>query len=168
MFERPTLSTINTDQDAAICKAVGIVFPGSRLWYCMWHVRKHEMEHLQGYRARYQKFDHEYQRWVRCDDPAELEDKWAHICAKFNVSPRCWLWTMYDKRNHWVKSYLNDIFWADMTTTRRSESMNAYFYGYIHSNTILIEFVVQYDKAVATRSVTEEREDFQTGTHRTA
>lgn len=54
---------------------------------------------------------------------------------------------MYDERNHWVKCYLNDIFWAGMTTTR-SESMNAYFNGYVHSNTMLDEFVVQYDKAL--------------------
>lgn len=46
------------------------------------------------------------------------------------------------------KCYLNDAFWAGTTTTGRSKSMNAYFEGYAHSNTMLNEFVVQYDKVV--------------------
>lgn len=50
MFDRPTTAII-TDHDAAICKAIGMVFQGSRHWYYMWYVRKHELEHLQGYRA---------------------------------------------------------------------------------------------------------------------
>lgn len=35
-----------------------------------------------------------------------------------------------------------------MTTTGRSESTKAYFDGHVHSNTMLNEFVVQYDKVV--------------------
>lgn len=49
-----------------------------------------------------------------------------------------------------------------MTTTERSESMNAYFDCYVNSNTMLNEFVVQYDKTVTACRAAEEREDFQT------
>lgn len=91
--------------------------------------------------------------------PHEFEGRWNHICEQFNVGPRCWLRTMYEKRNHWVKCFLNDIFWAGMITMGRSESMNAYFNGYLHSNTMLNEFVVQYDKAVEA-CVRPKREDF--------
>lgn len=158
MFDRPPTAII-TDQDAAICKAVGLVFPESRHRYCLWHVRKHELEHLQGYRSRYPNFDHIYQRWVRSDTPAEFEAGWQNMLMQFDVEPRCWLRTMYEKRHHWIKCYLNDTFWTGMSTTGRSESINAYFDGYVNSNTMLNEFVVQYDKAIRTR---RESEDFQT------
>lgn len=46
-----------------------------------------------------------------------------------------------------------------MTTTGRNRSMNAYDV-YVNSNTMLNEFVVQYDKAVRARRKAEEREDF--------
>lgn len=36
--------------------------------------------------------------------------------------------------------------------------MNAYFEGYVHSNTTLNEFVVQYDKAVYTQRDAKEKE----------
>lgn len=40
--------------------------------------------------------------------------------------------------------------------------MNAYFDGYVHSNTMLKEFVVEYNKTVVARRDVKEREDFQT------
>lgn len=144
-------NAIITDQDATICRAVPEVFPESRHRYYMWHVRKHELENLQGYRSRYPNFDQVYQRWVRSDTPAEFETEWPNICQKFGVEPRSWLYKMYEKREHWVNYFLNDIFWAGMTTTGRSESMNAFFDGYVHSNTMLNEFVTQYDKAARAR-----------------
>lgn len=159
MFDRPPAAII-TDQDTTIYKAVVIVFPESCHRYYMWHVRKHEVEHLQGYRAWYPNFEHEYERWVRSETPAEFEGRWDQICQDFNVGPRCWLRTMYEKRQHWVKFYLNHVFQAEMTTTERSESMNAYFDCYVNSNTMLNEFVVQYDKTITACRAAEEREDF--------
>lgn len=79
MFDRPP-SAIITDQDATICKAVKLIFPESRHQFCMWHVRKHEIEHLQGLWARYPNFDGIYQRWVRCNTPAEFEACSEQIC----------------------------------------------------------------------------------------
>lgn len=48
-----------------------------------------------------------------------------------------------------------------MISTGRSESCNAYFDEYAHSNTMLTDLVVQYDKALVHREA-EEKEDFQT------
>lgn len=69
---------------------------------------------------------------------------------------------MYDKHQHQIKWYLNYTFQVGMTTTKNSESMNVYFDRYMQSNTMLNDFVVQYDKAVHTRRAVEEKKDFQT------
>nr|KAJ0216918.1 hypothetical protein LSAT_V11C300139320 [Lactuca sativa] len=58
--------------------------------------------------------------------------------------------------------YIGGIFFAGMTTTGRSENINSCFNGFDNSRTMLNEFVVQYDKAVESRKVTEEDEDFKT------
>ena len=56
---------------------------------------------------------------------------------------------MYRFRGHWVNTYLKNIFCAGMTTGQRSESINFFFDGFVNVNTKLVEFVHQYDKAVA-------------------
>jgi hypothetical protein len=45
----------------------------------------------------------------------------------------------------WVPAYMKDTFWAGMNTTQRSKNMNAFFDGYVHSQTTLKEFVDEYD-----------------------
>ncbi|XP_061340011.1 protein FAR1-RELATED SEQUENCE 5-like [Gastrolobium bilobum] len=69
---------------------------------------------------------------------------------------------MYASRHHWAKAYLKDIFFAGMTTSGRSESINAFFDGYVNSNTMLNDFVIQYDKAIKSRRDAKEDEDFKT------
>jgi len=44
-------------------------------------------------------------------------------------------------RGHWVNAYLKHIFFAGMTTGQRSESINSFFYGFVNTNTKLVEFV---------------------------
>lgn len=48
-----------------------------------------------------------------------------------------------------------------MTTTGRSESTKAYFDGHVHSNTMLNEFVVQYEKVVRALRGAKKKDDFQ-------
>ncbi|XP_020243517.1 protein FAR1-RELATED SEQUENCE 5-like [Asparagus officinalis] len=69
---------------------------------------------------------------------------------------------MYRLHAHWVDAYLKDIFWAGMTTSQRSESINAFFDGYVNTNTRLVDFVCQYNKALANHHASESREDFMT------
>ena len=71
-----------------------------------------------------------------------------------------WLMKMYMLRGHWVNAYLKDVFCAGMTTSQRSESINSFFDGFVNAYTKLVEFVHQYDKAVAARRTSESQQDF--------
>jgi hypothetical protein len=59
-----------------------------------------------------------------------------------------------------VPAYMKDTFWAGMTTTQRSESMNAFFDDYVHSRTTLKEFVDQFDNALRKMVENEARSNF--------
>jgi hypothetical protein len=67
---------------------------------------------------------------------------------------------LYSERNFWVPVYLKDTFWARMNTTQQSESVNAFFYGYVHAQTTLKEFVDQFDGALRRMVENEARADF--------
>ncbi|KAK1397127.1 hypothetical protein POM88_006990 [Heracleum sosnowskyi] len=51
-------------------------------------------------------------------------------------------------------------FFAGMKSSQRSESINAFFDGFVHSSTSLSEFVDQYDNAITDRREKEEDQDF--------
>ncbi|XP_020271831.1 protein FAR1-RELATED SEQUENCE 5-like [Asparagus officinalis] len=54
-----------------------------------------------------------------------------------------------------------DTFFTGMRSSQRSKSINAFFYGYVNSQTQLHEFVTQYEKAVTHRRLSEAHEDFK-------
>lgn len=91
----------------------------------------------------------------------EFEFGWESLAFKYQIKTNHWLAKMYDLREYWAKVYLKNTFFAGMTTSGRSESMNSYFDKYVHANTMLNEFVVQYDKALHCRREAEEDEDFK-------
>ncbi|KHN05809.1 Protein FAR1-RELATED SEQUENCE 11 [Glycine soja] len=52
------------------------------------------------------------------------------------------------KRNYWALAYLRDHFFGGMTTTGRSESINAFIKRFINSHTSLSDFTKQVDVAI--------------------
>jgi hypothetical protein len=80
-----------------------------------------------------------------CD---EFDVNWQRLLDCYNRRDNAWLRGLYSECTFWVPTYLKDVFWAGMTTKQRSESMNVFFYGYVHSSTTLKEFVDQYDSAL--------------------
>ncbi|XP_062171073.1 protein FAR1-RELATED SEQUENCE 5-like [Alnus glutinosa] len=90
----------------------------------------------------------------------EYEENWKDLLEKYNLHDNAWLNGLYMDKTFWVPAYMKDTFWAGMSTTHRSESMNAFFYGYVHSRTTLKEFVDEYDNALRRMVESEARADF--------
>ncbi|XP_041000508.1 protein FAR-RED ELONGATED HYPOCOTYL 3-like [Juglans microcarpa x Juglans regia] len=67
---------------------------------------------------------------------------------------------LYNERSFWIPVYLKDVFWASMSTTRQSESMNAFCDGFVHSVMTLKEFVHQFDNALRKKVKVETTADF--------
>ncbi|TXG60917.1 hypothetical protein EZV62_012280 [Acer yangbiense] len=59
----------------------------------------------------------------------EFETSWDQLITTYNLHKNAWLQSLYAEREHWVPAFLKDYFWAGMSTTQRSESMNAFFDG---------------------------------------
>lgn len=90
----------------------------------------------------------------------EFEESWNNMVERFELENNEWLSGLYNERSRWVPCYVKDIFWAGMSTTQRSESMNSFFDGYVNSKTTLKQFVEQYDNALASKVEKENQEDF--------
>ena len=90
----------------------------------------------------------------------DFEKSWDGFIERYELQSNKWLLGLYDERYRWVPAFLKDTFWAGMSTTQRSESMHAFFDGYINSKTTLKQFVEQYENALAKKMENETNEDF--------
>lgn len=91
----------------------------------------------------------------------DFEVKWCAVIDKFELGQNDWLSGLYKEWHRWAPTMLRNYFWAGMSTTQRSESIQAFFEGYITSSTRLHQFVTQYDNALGSRVEKEFEVDFR-------
>ncbi|KAK8572342.1 hypothetical protein V6N12_028397 [Hibiscus sabdariffa] len=91
----------------------------------------------------------------------EFEKKWEEIGVKYKLQEINWFNEMFDLRHRWVPVFFKGDFWASMSSTQRSESMNNFFKAFVNLNTTLKEFVQQYCLALGKRANEEENESFR-------
>ncbi|XP_028106610.1 protein FAR-RED IMPAIRED RESPONSE 1-like [Camellia sinensis] len=153
--------TIITDQCRSMQNAIEIVFPEARHRWCLWHIMKKIPEKLRGY-SQYESIKVAFNNSVYDSFTIdEFEEYWEAMIENFNLNDNEWLGILHRERHRWIPAYVKDIFWADMSTTQRSESMNAFFDGYVNSKTTLKQFVEQYDNALRSKVEKETKTDFK-------
>ncbi|XP_020109279.1 protein FAR-RED IMPAIRED RESPONSE 1-like [Ananas comosus] len=91
----------------------------------------------------------------------EFEEKWKRMIAFYALENNQWLSGLYEERHKWIPAYVKDTIWAGMSTTQRSESMNAFFDGYVNSKTQLKQFVEQYESAIKNKAEKEAELDYK-------
>ncbi|KAK1646380.1 hypothetical protein QYE76_064185 [Lolium multiflorum] len=91
---------------------------------------------------------------------ADFEDSWMRMLERYNITDNEWLKGLYDNRHRWVPAFVKDAFWAGMSTTQRSESMHAFFDGYVNAKTTLKHFTSQYENALRDKVEKEILADF--------
>ncbi|XP_057511184.1 protein FAR1-RELATED SEQUENCE 5-like [Actinidia eriantha] len=152
-------NAIIIDQCKAMQNAISIVLPNARHHWCLWHILKKIPDKLKGYKdyksIRYELHNAIYDSLTI----GKFEENWANVINKFQLGDNDWLSGLYEEQHRWVPAFVKDNFWAGMSSTQRSESMNAFFDGYVHSNTTLKVFVGQYENALRKKVQKEEAED---------
>lgn len=162
MFGHPPLS-ITTDHDAVIGSAIMQVFPGTRHRFCKWHIFKKCQEKLSQMFLKYPNFEAEFHKCVNlAESTEEFESCWLSLVDRYGLRGHEWLQTIYSARRQWVPVYLRDTFFAEMSITQRSDSMNSYFDGFINASTNLNQFFKLYEKALDSRNEKEVKADYDT------
>ncbi|KAH9697326.1 protein FAR1-RELATED SEQUENCE [Citrus sinensis] len=150
---------IITDQDRAIKVAIQNVFPNTRHRWCLWHIMKKIPEKLGGYKEYRDISNVLHCAVYDSQSAAQFEETWHHMIVEYDLGDNEWLRGLYDETHHWVPCYLNNTFWAGMSSTQRSESMNVFFDGYVNSKTTLKQFVEQYSCALKNKVQKEVEKD---------
>ncbi|KAF8399566.1 hypothetical protein HHK36_015433 [Tetracentron sinense] len=157
------LSTFGIDAQT-IRRAVEKVFPESCLRYCKWHIMSKMPKELgYVYSALPKTFQLEFDKCInKSETPEEFELAWESLLDRYNLRGNDWLQSLYIDRKGWVPTYLRDTFFAGMSATQRSGSVNSLFDGYVNSRTTLQDFAEQYEKALDDRFEKEAKAEFDT------
>lgn len=162
MSGHPPVS-ITTDYDALIQSAVMQVFPETRHRFCKWHIFKKCQEKLSLVFLEHPNFEAEFHKCVDLTESIEeFESCWFSLLDKHELRDYEWLQAIYGARSQWVPVYLRDTFFAEMSITQPSDSINSYFDGYVNASTNLNQFFKLYEKALESRNEKEVKADYET------
>uniref|UniRef100_A0A2P2IVI3 Protein FAR1-RELATED SEQUENCE n=1 Tax=Rhizophora mucronata TaxID=61149 RepID=A0A2P2IVI3_RHIMU len=155
--------SITTDHDAVIRSAIMQVFPDTRHRLCKWHIFKKCQEKLSHMFLKHPTFEADFHKCVNLTESIEeFESCWLSLVDGYELRDHEWIQTLYSDRRQWVPVYLRDTFFAEMSITQRSDSMNSYFDGYINASTNLSQFFKLYEKALESRNEKEVKADYDT------
>ena len=153
--------TIITDQDPAIKQAIASVFPEAHHMLCLWHINKKLPDKLSHVIHDHPTFKAKFNSCLYGSTSIEdFENSWASMMEEFNLHSNSWLNHMYNIRQMWIPAYTKGIFSANMRTTGRSESINAFFDGFVTHRSSLMDFVSGYENAIEKRRRAEQDADF--------
>ncbi|KAF5469479.1 hypothetical protein F2P56_013547 [Juglans regia] len=158
-----TPSTIITDDDKAMTKAIVEVLPNTNHRLCLWHILQKFPEHLSHVYNKFLNFQKDFCHCIHETITSdEFEQEWTSILVKYELGENTWLQNLYSRKEKWVSTYLRSTFCASMLTIQRSESMNTFFKDYVRSITMVSDFVHQYEKAIDARYFKEKEKDVRT------
>ncbi|XP_057730356.1 protein FAR-RED IMPAIRED RESPONSE 1-like [Arachis stenosperma] len=139
---------IITDQCRSIFHAIRNALPDTRHLWCIWHITKKLPHKLGGYHRYKECYDDLNDIVWNSRTEESFEDNGFEFIDEYNLHNNTWLLDLYNDRCIWVLIYFKGEFWADMRSTQRSESMHAFYGGFLHSKTNLVQFVHEYDNVL--------------------
>ncbi|OAY73941.1 Protein FAR1-RELATED SEQUENCE 5, partial [Ananas comosus] len=100
--------------------------------------------------------------FIRKDLMDEFENAWATMIDKYQLHENNHLRLLWNIRYQWIPVYFRDTFFANMSISQRSESMNAVAKIWLDSHTSMFKFVTQFEKMSNNQYEREDMEDFMT------
>ncbi|XP_042384950.1 protein FAR1-RELATED SEQUENCE 9-like [Zingiber officinale] len=161
MFEKkPT--TILTDQDAAMTKALASRWPETHHRLCIWHIYQNAAIHLSGVFSQFKEFAKDFASCIYdFDEEEDFLSTWNLMLTKYALEDNDWLRRLFSIKEKWALVYGRQIFCADMTTTQRSESMNSILKRYVTYQHKFLEFFNHFERLLQDRRYEELKADFR-------
>lgn len=159
--QAPTV--IITDQDEFLKEAVADAFPDRCHRFCLWHILNRIPEYLGAVVNGNEKFMEKFNKCIYQSSTEEhFERRWWKIADKFELKEDQWFLKLYEDRNKWAPTYMQNSSLAGLAATNRSESLISFFDKYIGKETTFKEFIELYKTFLEDRYTMEIEADFET------
>lgn len=158
--KQPTI--ILTDQCPSMAPAIALVFFNALHKLCRWHITKKFNQHLSGLYKTYPTLKADFigmLNWPLM--PTEFEQAWQNMLDKYSLHNDTMMLSLWEIREEWISAYFKNVLCARMTSTQRSESMNASLKrGMVRENMSMHRFAEQVNKLVFKRKQKEHAKTF--------
>ena len=156
--------SIAADNCYQMAAAVKAVFPNASHRVCKWHILKKVKEYMGNVYSSRPKFKEDFHRVLTQSLTVdEFEGAWAELISEYKLEDCVYLKQMWDIREKWAFPYFGHLFYAGMTTTQRSESVNFVLKRFVMPASSMNGFVRKYERFFIDRAQNEDLEHFHEG-----
>ncbi|KAK3020579.1 hypothetical protein RJ639_046929, partial [Escallonia herrerae] len=159
--------TILTDQNMWLKEAVAIEMPRTKHAFCIWHIFSKFLDWfstLLG--SQYEKWKAEFHRLYNLDSVEEFEVGWREMVDTYELHGNNHIVSLYALRSFWALPFLRCYFFAGMTSTFQSESINAYIQRFLSAQSVLDNFIEQAAAFVDAEDQAGAKQKMQRKVHR--
>ncbi|KAF8408571.1 hypothetical protein HHK36_004634 [Tetracentron sinense] len=154
--------TILTDQNMCLKEAIATEMPNTKHALCIWLiVAKFPSWFNAVLGERYNEWKAEFYRLYNLEMIEDFELGWRDMVNSFGLHTNRHIANLFALRTLWALPYLRSHFFAGMTTTGQSKSINAFIQRFLSAQTRLAHFVEQVAVAVDFRDQAGEQQTMQ-------
>ncbi|KAF5188568.1 Far1-related sequence [Thalictrum thalictroides] len=154
--------TILTDQNMCLREAISFEMPRTKHALCIWLiVAKFPSWFNAILGERYNEWKAEFYRLYNLDTMEDFELGWRDMVHSFGLHANRHITNLFALRTLWALPYLRSHFFAGMTTTVQSKSINAFIQRFLSAQTRLAHFVEQVAVAVDFKDQAGEQQTMQ-------
>ena len=136
--------TILTDQDPWITETISKELPATKHAFCIWHIiTKFSGWFTSILRNQYSNWCMDFYKLYKLESCEDFDNQWLQVMTKYNMLSNKHVIGLYQIKHFWVPCYLRGHCFGGMTTTGRSESINAFIKRFVNSHTNLIQLIIQ-------------------------
>uniref|UniRef100_A0A8I6Y712 Protein FAR1-RELATED SEQUENCE n=1 Tax=Hordeum vulgare subsp. vulgare TaxID=112509 RepID=A0A8I6Y712_HORVV len=143
--------------------SIAKVFPKASHRVCKWHILKKVKENCGNIYSTRETFKEDFHRVLtQMLTVDEFEGAWKELMSEYKVEDCVYLKQMWDIGEKWAFPYFGHLFYAGMTTTQRSESVNFVLKRFVMPASSMNGFVRKYERFFIDRLQMEDYEEFHT------
>ncbi|XP_027158742.1 protein FAR1-RELATED SEQUENCE 11 [Coffea eugenioides] len=136
--------TILTDQNMCLKEAIELEMPSAKHALCIWLiVAKFPSWFNAVLGERYNEWKAEFYHLYNLESTEDFELGWRDMVNSFGLHSNRHIASLFALRSLWALPYLRSHFFAGMTTTVHSKSINAFIQRFLSAQTRLAHFVEQ-------------------------
>lgn len=149
-------TSVITDGDVSMKKAIGRVFPKCHHRLCAWHLIRNACSNVGN-----TQFVTKFRQCMLGDyDVGEFQRRWEKMVNEFGLEGHKWVRDIYGKRHMWATAHIRGNFFAGFRTTSRCEGLHAQFGRYVNYQNNLVEFLHQFFRCLNYMRYTELEANF--------